>query len=92
MIVVNAWYTCNCTSHINSTRNCDLSEQCLTLQREKTSLLKDKEDAQKQIKELRQSSQSMGRKIESMANELTRWEQCNVFVYDWLKTSAKTES
>ena len=68
-------------SQINSNRNCDLSEQCSTLQREKANLIKDKEDAQKQIKESNQS-------IESLTNELTRWEQCNIFANDWLKNFA----
>ena len=51
--------------HINSNRNGDLSEQCLTLQKEKAILINDKEDAQKQIRELRETSQSMEREIKS---------------------------
>ena len=57
---------------INVNRNRDLSEQCLTLQKEKANLIKDKEDAQKQIRELMRTSQSMERKIESLTNELTK--------------------
>ena len=58
--------------HINFNRNKDLTEQCLALEEEKASLIKDKDDAHKQIKELKQSSQATERKIESLTNELTR--------------------
>ena len=65
-------YTNTISFHINLNRNGDLSEQCSTLQKEKASLLKDKDDAHKQIMELKRTSQSMERKIESLTNELTR--------------------
>ena len=58
--------------HIIFNRNSDLTEQCLVLKEEKVNLIKDKEDGQRQIKELRQTSQSMERKIETLINELTR--------------------
>ena len=58
--------------HINFNRNSDLTEQCLALEEEKASLVKDKEDGQRQIKELKQSSQAKEKKIESLTNELTR--------------------
>ncbi|XP_078325542.1 uncharacterized protein LOC111126599 isoform X2 [Crassostrea virginica] len=57
--------------------NGDLSEQCLTLQKEKASLLKDKEDTQKQITGLTRTSQSMERKIESLTNELISYRNSN---------------
>ena len=57
---------------INFTRNSDLTEKYLALNEEKANLIKDKEDAQIQIRELRQTSHSMERKIESLLKELTR--------------------
>nr|XP_022327059.1 myosin-10-like isoform X6 [Crassostrea virginica] len=59
------------------TRNSDLTEQCLVLKEEKVNLIKDKEDGQRQIKELRQTSQSMERKIETLFNELTSYQNSN---------------
>ena len=62
-----------CTElHINFTRNSDLTEKYLAIKEEKTNLIKDKEDAQIQVMELRQTSHSMEKKIESLTNELTR--------------------
>ena len=58
--------------HIIFNRNSDLTDQCLALKEEKINLIKDKEDEQRQVKELRQTSQSMERKIETLINELTR--------------------
>ena len=57
---------------INFTRNSDLTEKYLALKEEKANLIKDKEDAQIQVMELRQTSHSMEKKIESLTNELTR--------------------
>ncbi|XP_078322872.1 uncharacterized protein LOC111124238 [Crassostrea virginica] len=58
-------------------KNSDLTEQCLALKEEKVNLMKDKEDGQRQIKELRQTSQSMERKIETLINELTSYQNSN---------------
>ena len=59
-------------SHSHFNRKSDLSEQCLALQKEKANLRKEKADAQIQIRELRQTSHALERKIESLTKELTR--------------------